>query len=528
MKRLALLCLALLTVFALAGSALAAYVPEPFDGYPYDDQPDAVIEKDVIVVMGSSNFDPSYPSGSYLQAVAKLFMEQNPNIEVQLNYGSWGDLWNKVGVMLGNRQGPDILVGPREYLLAPGRGGGQWEDILTVPDEYYFDEFEKAVMGPAILESCRFPGREGYMIWPWTNYIDGTGVINGDMVREAGYDPLEIQKNGWTWDDFLKIARVATKDTNNDGKIDQWGSYFGPTVDSDGTRLALTANWCSPIALRLKAEGQTFIDIKTGDFFLDKDAFLKGFTWIQKLVYEEKVIPAESIGASTDECRDAFVQGKTMFCAAGSDILDEVAERNRLIDKGLETGKKVDAYLVPRPKPDKNSPNHPIRVYVYGYYHFKQEPYKGDAHTRNVFKFAKFLANPVFQPLLAHSAFIPSDMRVWMGEDAWFPGILGSDANAQYMEQIAQTWHPRLDLYITMATTTDVQNALTKFRQEVLTPTSEEVYLNKITPQQAVDKLQAALDKIAQDIPKDKRLTSEAPAMVKDLEDFAKKTGQKI
>ena len=136
MKRLALLCVALLTVFALAGSALAAYVPEPFDGYPYDDQPDAVIEKDVIVVMGSGNFDPSYPSGSYLQAVAKLFMEQNPNIEVQLNYGSWGDLWNKVGVMLGNRQGPDILVGPR-VLLAPGRGGGQWDDILTVPDRCF-------------------------------------------------------------------------------------------------------------------------------------------------------------------------------------------------------------------------------------------------------------------------------------------------------------------------------------------------------------------------------------------------------
>ena len=79
-----------------------------------------------------------------------------------------------------------------------------------------------------------------------------------------------------------------------------------------------------------------------------------------------------------------------------------------------------------------------------------------------------------------------------------------------------------------MATTAELQDALTKFRQEVLTPTSEEVYLNKITPQQAVDKLQAALDKIAEEIPQDKRLTSEAPAMVKDLEDFAKKTGQKI
>ena len=202
-------------------------------------------------------------------------------------------------------------------------------------------------------------------------------------------------------------------------------------MDSDGT-VGPHSELVQSIALRLKAEAQTFIDIKTGDLFLDKDAFLKGFSFIHQLIYEEGLIPPESIGTGVDECRDAFVAGKTMFCAAGADILDEIAERNRLIEKGLETGTPVEAYLVPRPKPDKNSPNHPIRVYVYGYYHFKQEPYKGDAHTRNVFKFAKFLANPVFQPLLAHSAFIPSDMRVWMGEDAWFPGILGSDANAQY------------------------------------------------------------------------------------------------
>ena len=271
-------------------------------------------------------------------------------------------------------------------------------------------------------------------------------------------------------------------------------------MDSDGTRLALTANWCSPISLRLKASPRLSSTSRPVTCSSTR-TLPEGFTWI-KLIYEEGH-PAESGHRLTSAVTPSF---RARRCSAPQALtyLDGVTERNRQIDKGLETGTKVDAYLVPRPKPDKNSPDHPIRVYVYGYYHFKQEPYQGDAHTRNVFKFAKFLANPVFQPLLAHSAFIPSDMRVWMGEDAWFPGILGSDANAQYMEQIAQTWHPRLDLYITMATTAELQDALTKFRQEVLTPTSEEVYLNKITPQQAVDKLQAALDKIAEDIPKDR------------------------
>jgi len=49
-------------------------------------------------------------------------------------------------------------------------------------------------------------------------------VWNKRLFREAGLDPnlpYDLQKNGkWTWDEFLKICKQLTRDTNNDGKID--------------------------------------------------------------------------------------------------------------------------------------------------------------------------------------------------------------------------------------------------------------------------------------------------------------------
>jgi len=49
-------------------------------------------------------------------------------------------------------------------------------------------------------------------------------VWNKRLFREAGLDPnlpYDLQKSGkWTWDEFLKICKQLTRDTNNDGKID--------------------------------------------------------------------------------------------------------------------------------------------------------------------------------------------------------------------------------------------------------------------------------------------------------------------
>jgi len=56
--------------------------------------------------------------------------------------------------------------------------------------------------------------------------IDNTQVIffNKRLFKEAGLDPdlpYNKQKDGtWTWDEFVKICKQLTRDTNNDGRVD--------------------------------------------------------------------------------------------------------------------------------------------------------------------------------------------------------------------------------------------------------------------------------------------------------------------
>lgn len=36
---------------------------------------------------------------------------------------------------------------------------------------------------------------------------------------------IKMPDNNWTWDDFYKICKKVTKDTNGDGRLDQFGVY---------------------------------------------------------------------------------------------------------------------------------------------------------------------------------------------------------------------------------------------------------------------------------------------------------------
>ncbi|HEX7003734.1 MAG TPA: ABC transporter substrate-binding protein [Trueperaceae bacterium] len=523
--KLASRSLALMLAIALAFSALAqdSYQPEEFDGFPYDDQPNAVIPNDVIVVMGSDDFDPSTPAGAYLQEVARVYEQMHPNIDVQLNYGSWGDLWNKVGVMLGNRQGPDLVVGPRDYLMATGRGGGQWEDIVTVPEDQFLRPMALEALGATLREASRFPGRDGYMVWPWTVYIDGTMVVNGDMIREAGMDPLEIQRNGWTMEQFMDVAAQVSDD-------DSVAAFFGPMGGHNGERIFLTGLLSHRIPYRLQAHGggqPTFIDIETGETHFDAEGFTRGCEAIRTFI-DEGWVPENTVGIAFEESRDAFITGQTAFSFDGPDLINLVEERNRQIENGEVQGDPVEAFVVPRPHfggGDEWQPV-PITALSYGYYSFKQEPYKGDAHTRNVFDFARFLTDPVFQVRQAADNNIPPDPRVYLGEQSWFPGILGSGPNAQYVQSLREVWQPSMKIYISMATTPEWQAAIRDFNTEVYTPTKEEVFLGRISCDEAVSQIQTGLERVAQEVPQGERLTEEAPAIAEDMAAFAREIGQ--
>jgi len=50
--------------------------------------------------------------------------------------------------------------------------------------------------------------------------------FNKRLFKEAGLDPdlpYDLQKSGkWTWDEFLRISKILTRDTRNTGRINTW------------------------------------------------------------------------------------------------------------------------------------------------------------------------------------------------------------------------------------------------------------------------------------------------------------------
>ncbi|MEJ6950132.1 ABC transporter substrate-binding protein [Natronospora cellulosivora (SeqCode)] len=50
-------------------------------------------------------------------------------------------------------------------------------------------------------------------------------AFNKDLIEREGLpDPYELYENGeWTWDTLTDLAERVTRDTNNDGEVDQWG-----------------------------------------------------------------------------------------------------------------------------------------------------------------------------------------------------------------------------------------------------------------------------------------------------------------
>lgn len=48
-------------------------------------------------------------------------------------------------------------------------------------------------------------------------------VYNEDLFDRAG---IPYPTDDWTWDDFVRIAKALTRDTDGDGRVDQWGTAY--------------------------------------------------------------------------------------------------------------------------------------------------------------------------------------------------------------------------------------------------------------------------------------------------------------
>ncbi|MBW4600139.1 MAG: ABC transporter substrate-binding protein [Calothrix sp. FI2-JRJ7] len=150
------------------------------------------------------------PNRDVLQKLVDKFNQTHPDIQVESLYAGQQDqqMPKILAAVVGNAP-PDLLW------YNPTIGGQLVELNALIPlDEYLNKSPVKAEIDPALFESMEYKQK----IWSVPFATNNVGVFyRPSLFKAAG---VEVPK---TWEEFRQVAKKLTRDTNNDGQIDQHG-----------------------------------------------------------------------------------------------------------------------------------------------------------------------------------------------------------------------------------------------------------------------------------------------------------------
>ena len=252
MKKIALLALSAVCVLALAGcnkskgpseAALKAAENGDYSKLPVAKNPATKKAYDfggMAVTLYDWWSNPDAPAGSKAEedrrAWQKYLMETYNFTYKEDNLGAgWDGHPSAVSeyCMTGGDDARILLVDGRSAFA--GLAANLWADISKVPDiDWTKSKWNKAVLNSMPGYSFRTGMPEPRMCVFW----------NKRILQENGFDPdlpYDLQKEGkWTWEKFEELCKALTKDTDNDGIIDQYAlsgyhqMFAWPAVYSNG------------------------------------------------------------------------------------------------------------------------------------------------------------------------------------------------------------------------------------------------------------------------------------------------------
>lgn len=256
------------------------------------------------------------PTGDTEQGQKRLEKQQEVekkyNVKIEWKVVPWGEPNNMIAKAgLAGEPVADITLMDL-YFSYPLINQG----LLRPVDEFF--DFNDPKWPKGIQEWGKINGK----MYGFKEFVNvGVGIYyNKTLFKKEGLPDLhELEQSGqWTWEKFLEIAKQATKDTNGDGTIDQWG---------------LTNH--APILARLLASsnGAKIIDYVDGKYKFDGDdqKLLEALHFVDDL-YNKSKVAAPNKGDFNDhgESQKIFSSGKA---AMVSGELWEGKERKDMTDE---------------------------------------------------------------------------------------------------------------------------------------------------------------------------------------------------
>ncbi|HEX2944956.1 MAG TPA: extracellular solute-binding protein [Clostridia bacterium] len=171
-------------------------------------------------------------SDRWLESAVSTFQNEHPNIEISVK--------DYKGAYYGGSDTPEEADKRQEEFVKTINTemmAGKGPDIVYfcgLPYRKYIDknmfanlselmekdsEFNTAELNMNILDAMKYKG--GLYVMP-VNYQFELMLANKSVLDK---EIIKIDDRNWTWNDFMQIAEKVTKDTNNDGAIDQYATY---------------------------------------------------------------------------------------------------------------------------------------------------------------------------------------------------------------------------------------------------------------------------------------------------------------
>ena len=247
----------------------------------------------------------------WMQEKIKQFERQNPGVYIELTPIDWKKGPIKLEVALETGNVPDIAPIGTDFIYM--------NDSVLEPLEKYFTEEEKREFKYQALSAVTYDKHMWGVPFMMTTYVM---YLNVDMFRQNGVDlPLD---GNWTYEDFVEKMQKLTLDTDNDGKIDQYGftSFIKP-------------NYYNLWGIIL-SDGAKIIDEQKMKYVFSGEKAISGVNKVVDLKYKYKVTPDDFGISDENQSWDMFYNKKNVAVYATGSWATRVLEEQLLSGEGFE------------------------------------------------------------------------------------------------------------------------------------------------------------------------------------------------
>lgn len=218
---------------------------------------------------------------------------KNPDVYVQLSYGGNSrTMLDKLLASIVAKAAPDIALMDQFWVpeLANSGALSNLDGLLSETEEADF-------LAPA-KQAASYAGS----LWTIPFGMSNQALFyNKDMFKAAGLNPEAPPK---TWDELFQMGLKLSKDTNGDGKVDQFGLTMPITANTGMVYYFVTFLW--------QAGAELYNKDYTATSF-NSTAAIRAVQYLQKLV-SYQVLPLANIA-------DAFLNGRAAMAIASTSTL---------------------------------------------------------------------------------------------------------------------------------------------------------------------------------------------------------------